>query len=102
MKNTEVSKIIAERTGIDLEKVLNDMDIMHQDESSSVDIEQLVSGFEEAYEDIAETGSLGDYATRELVEELKQREGVKTVTAEAYQAVTVTENGPAIILVVAD
>ncbi len=41
-------------------------------------------------------------ATRDLVEELKKREGVKTTIAEPYQDVQIEVNGPAIVLVVVD
>ena len=41
-------------------------------------------------------------STKEIVEELKRREGVETKTAEPYQDVTVQVNGPAIVLVVTD
>lgn len=37
-----------------------------------------------------------------LVEELKTREGVETMMAEPYEDITVTVNGPAIILKIID
>ncbi|MCD8218919.1 MAG: BC1881 family protein [Ruminococcus sp.] len=40
--------------------------------------------------------------TRELVEELRKREGVETKIAGPYEDITVTVNGPAIVLVVMD
>ena len=40
--------------------------------------------------------------TRELVEELKKREGVEAHIAEPYEDLTVTVNGPAVVLVVTD
>ena len=40
--------------------------------------------------------------TCELVEELKTREGVETMIAEPYEDITVTANGPAIILRIID
>ncbi len=40
--------------------------------------------------------------TSVLVEELKTREGVETTIAEPYEEVTVSANGPAIILKVID
>lgn len=46
--------------------------------------------------------NLKDYPTRELVEELKTREGVEVTIAEPYQDVDVKVNGPAIVLVVID
>ncbi len=41
-------------------------------------------------------------STKELVEELKKREGVKTEYAEPHQDKKLSVNGPAVILVVAD
>ena len=46
--------------------------------------------------------SLSDVRTRELVEELKTREGVETKYAEPYQDTEVSVNGPAVILIVTD
>ena len=46
--------------------------------------------------------NLNKYSTKELVEELKSREGVETEYAEPHQDKTITVNGPAIILVVTD
>lgn len=40
--------------------------------------------------------------TCELVEELKNREGVETHIAEPYKDLTVNVNGPAVVLVVTD
>ena len=40
--------------------------------------------------------------TKYLVDELRGREGVETKIAEPYEDVTVSVNGPAIILVVTD
>lgn len=40
--------------------------------------------------------------TYKLVEELKTREGVETTIAEPYEDITVTANGPAIILKIID
>ena len=40
--------------------------------------------------------------TYELVEELKKREGVEAHMAEPYKDLTVTVNGPAVVLVVTD
>lgn len=45
---------------------------------------------------------LSEIPTRELVEELKGREGVKTEYAEPYQNQVVSVNGPAVILIVID
>ena len=42
------------------------------------------------------------FSTKELVEELKQREGVKTTIAEPYADFNVKGNGPAIVLTVID
>lgn len=40
--------------------------------------------------------------TCELVKELKTREGVEIMIAEPYENITVTANGPAIILKIID
>ena len=40
--------------------------------------------------------------TKELVEELKKREGVKAEYAEPYQDEVISINGPAMILIVID
>ena len=45
---------------------------------------------------------LKDFKTFELVNELKTREGVETKIAEPYKDLTVTINGPAIVLVIID
>lgn len=45
---------------------------------------------------------LSEVKTCDLVSELRQREGVETHTAEPYQDVTVSVNGPAVVLVVID
>ena len=45
---------------------------------------------------------LSEFKTCELVGELRKREGVETHTAEPYQDVTVSVNGPAVVLVVID
>ncbi len=41
-------------------------------------------------------------STKELVEELKKREGVRTEYAEPYQDKKISVNGPAVILVIID
>lgn len=45
---------------------------------------------------------LSEFKTCELVDELRKREGVETHIAEPYQDVTVSVNGPAMVLVVID
>ena len=45
---------------------------------------------------------LSEFKTCDLVDELRQREGVETHIAEPYQDVTVSVNGPAVVLVVID
>ncbi len=50
MSNVELAKIISDRTGIDYVKVLHDVDVSRPDEMDEVDVENWVSGFEEAYE----------------------------------------------------
>lgn len=46
--------------------------------------------------------ALKDYPTADLVEELIHREGVEATYAEPYEEVTVSANGPAILLTVID
>ena len=41
-------------------------------------------------------------STKELVEELKEREGVKTEYAEPHQDKKLSVNGPAVILIIID
>lgn len=45
---------------------------------------------------------LSEFKTCELADELRKREGVETHIAEPYQDVTVSVNGPAVVLVVID
>ena len=45
---------------------------------------------------------LSEFKTCDLVDELRKREGVETHIAEPYQDVTVSVNGPAVVLVVID
>ena len=45
---------------------------------------------------------LKNVSTKELIDELRNREGVETTIAEPYEDVTVSTNGPAIVLVVID
>lgn len=45
---------------------------------------------------------LSEFKTCALVDELRNREGVETHIAEPYQDVTVSVNGPAVVLVVID
>ena len=45
---------------------------------------------------------ISNLPTRDLVEELQRRNGVKTEIAEPYQDVEVKVNGPAIVLGVID
>lgn len=47
-------------------------------------------------------GELSSFPTYALVEELRQREGVDAKTANPYEDLTVTVNGPAILLTVID
>ncbi len=46
--------------------------------------------------------TLNSYSTKELLEELKQREGVHTEYAEPHQDKKISVNGPAEILVIID
>ncbi|MFA9376264.1 MAG: BC1881 family protein [Lachnotalea sp.] len=43
-----------------------------------------------------------DFKTLELVEELKEREGVQVHLAEPHKDIDIAVNGPAIVLVVTD
>jgi hypothetical protein len=45
---------------------------------------------------------VSEFKTCDLVDELRKREGVETHIAEPYQDVTVSVNGPAVVLVVID
>lgn len=45
---------------------------------------------------------LSEFKTCDLVDGLRKREGVETHIAEPYQDVTVSVNGPAVVLVVID
>lgn len=45
---------------------------------------------------------LSKVKTCDLVRELEKREGVEVTVAEPYEDVTVSVNGPAIVLVVTD
>ena len=45
---------------------------------------------------------LKDISTKELVEELANRIGVKRKIAEPYEDLTVKVNGPAIVLIIED
>ncbi len=46
--------------------------------------------------------TLNSYSTKELLEELKQREGVHTEYAEPHQDKKISVSGPAEILVIID
>lgn len=46
--------------------------------------------------------SLDNVSTKDLVEELRRREGVEATIAEPYEDVEIKVNGPAIVLVVTD
>lgn len=46
--------------------------------------------------------SLDNVSTKDLVEELRRREGVEATIAEPYEDVGIKVNGPAIVLVVTD
>lgn len=46
--------------------------------------------------------SLDNVSTKDLVEELRRREGVEVTIAEPYEDVEIKVNGPAIVLVVTD
>lgn len=46
--------------------------------------------------------SLDNASTKDLVEELRRREGVEATIAEPYEDAEIKVNGPAIVLVVTD
>lgn len=50
----------------------------------------------------SEMNKMSEFTTAELVEELKRRQGVDTRIAEPYEDITVSVNGPAIVLIVTD
>lgn len=45
---------------------------------------------------------LNEYTTKELVEELKNREGVSLAVVGPYESRTVDVEGPAVVLIVID
>lgn len=45
---------------------------------------------------------LNEYTTKELVEELKKREGVSVTVAEPYESKEIDVEGPAIVITVID
>lgn len=110
MKNTAV----AERAGFSAQKfsdmlngrkIIKPCDILAISKALDVDVADLFAepdslthkkGGNTVYIDFS------NVATRDLVEELKKREGVKTTIAEPYQDVRIEVNGPAIVLVVID
>lgn len=50
----------------------------------------------------SEMNKMNEFTTAELVEELKRRQGVDARIAEPYEDITVSVNGPAIVLIVTD
>ena len=50
----------------------------------------------------SEMNKMSEFTTAELVEELKRRQGVNAQIAEPYEDITVSVNGPAIVLIVTD
>ena len=46
--------------------------------------------------------NLKEFSTKELTDELKEREGVNTIIAEPYEKKVVDFEGPAIVLIVTD
>jgi hypothetical protein len=57
---------------------------------------------EQSRESKCYSNELSNFKTYELVEELKNREGVETHIAEPYANIKVEVDGPAIVLVVID
>lgn len=45
---------------------------------------------------------LKNVSTKELVEELGNREGVEIKTAEPYEDMEISVNGPAVVLIIVD
>lgn len=45
---------------------------------------------------------LSAISTRELVEALQNREGVEIKTAEPYEDIEISVNGPAVVLIIVD
>lgn len=50
----------------------------------------------------SKVNEVSEFTTAELVEELKQRQGVDAQIAEPYEDITISVNGPAIVLIVTD
>lgn len=48
------------------------------------------------------TMKLREISTKDLVEELKNREGVEIKTAEPYEDMEISVNGPAVVLIIVD
>lgn len=46
--------------------------------------------------------NLNEYTTKEIVEELKKREGVSVTVAEPYESKEIDVEGPAIVITVID
>lgn len=46
--------------------------------------------------------NLSEISTGALVEELKGREGVKMKTAEPYEDIEISVNGPVVVLIIVD
>lgn len=46
--------------------------------------------------------SITNFSTKELVEELQKREGVETFFAMPYEDISISVNGPAILLAIID
>lgn len=46
--------------------------------------------------------NLKEITTKDLVEELSRREGVKAIIAEPYEDIEIKVNGPAIVLEIID
>lgn len=67
----------------------------------TADAAELMEAVKEAVKEVRNM-ELKEYSTRELVEELEKREGVKAHLAEPYRDLTVNVNGPALVLVVID
>jgi translation initiation factor 1 (eIF-1/SUI1) len=63
-------------------------------------IKEALAGHEKTAKEVQV--QLSQIRTKELAEELKKREGVKTTIAEPYKDIEVKVNGPAIVLVLID
>ena len=93
-----------ERTPTKEENLISKFGTMVEDADAMrfVEIEQAVNKILNREADQEPQKSLKEYTTKDLVEELKQREGVSSNHIGQYQRKDVSVNGPAEILVIID